>query len=91
MPTILSLNNKVDNLDGDTTKLINTAADDKAVDVVAWIDARTWLLSCPHRLIQIARKRLNGISLDHKAKEHLRRFRQREQKRLFEPCIFSHS
>jgi len=48
-PTILSLNREVDNGDGDTTELIETIADDRAIDVSAWIEARTWLLGCPIR------------------------------------------
>ena len=64
--------------DGDTTELLETIADDGAIDVEAWLDARTFLLGCPHRLVQIANKRVKGIPLDHKDREYLRRFRQRE-------------
>ncbi len=88
-PTILSLDTERDNGDGDTTELMETIADDKALDLDAWADARTFLLGCPHRLIQIAHKRLNGITLDNKEDCYLRRFRRREQKRLFEPTVFS--
>ena len=80
--TILSLNTDIYDGDGNTTELIETVADDKAIDLDAWLDARTWLLGCPRRLVQIASKRLKGIALEHKDREYLRRFRQREQKRL---------
>jgi hypothetical protein len=80
--SILSLNTELDNGDGDLTELIETIADDKAIDLEAWIDARTWLLGCPKRLIVIAGKRLKGIVLEHKEQEYLRRFRKREQKTL---------
>ena len=81
-PTLLSLEREVDNGDGDATELINTVADDRAIDVSAWIDARTWLLGCPHRLVQIATKRVNGIPLDRKDQKYLERFRLQERQRL---------
>jgi len=79
-PTMLSLETEIENGDGEIIELINTVADDKAIDVSAWIDARTWLLGCPHRLVQIASKRLKGIALEPKEKMYLQRFRHREQK-----------
>ena len=81
-PTILSLEREVDNGDGDSTELINTVADDRAIDVSAWIDARTWLLGCPHRLVQIAHKKLNGDKLTPTDSQYLWRFRKREQNTL---------
>ena len=81
--TILSLNTDLDNGDGDGIELIDTVADDKAIDLDAWLDARTWLLGCPKRLIVIACKRLKGKPLDARDKMYLQRFRQREQKTLF--------
>jgi len=75
--TILSLNTELNN--GDGIELIDTVADDKAIDLDAWIDARTWLLGCPRRLVQIASKRVKGIALEAKDRDYLRRFRQREQ------------
>ncbi len=87
-PTIFSLDTEIENGDGDTTELIETIADDKAIDIEAWLDARTFLLGCPHRLVQIANKRLKGIPLEPKDKMYLQRFRQREQKRLFGACVF---
>jgi len=61
---------------------IPTMADDRAIDLEAWLDARTFLLGCPIRLVQIASKRVKGIPLEPKDKIYLQRFRQREQKRL---------
>jgi hypothetical protein len=80
--TILSLNTEIDDGNGNTTELIDTLADDRAIDLEAWLEARTWLLGCPKRLVVIAGKRLKGIPLDNKDKCYLQRFRQREQKRL---------
>jgi len=80
--TILSLNTELNNGDGDGIELIDTVADDKAIDLDAWIDARTWLLGCPRRLVVIACKRLKGLLLEPKDQEYLRRYRLREQKSL---------
>jgi len=80
---LISLNTEIDDGEGDTIELIDTVADDKAIDLEAWVDARTWLLGCPKRLVEIAHKRVSGIPLDPKEKMYLGRFRQREQKRLF--------
>ena len=78
--TILSLNTDIYDGDSNTTELIGTLADDKVIDLDAWIDARTWLLGCPRRLVVIACKRLKGIALEPKEKMYLQRFRHREQK-----------
>ena len=75
--TILSLNTLTGS-DGDSAELIDTVADDKAIDLDAWQDARTWLLGCPFRLVTIANKRVHGISLEPKDQEYLRRHRKRE-------------
>ena len=77
---ISSLNTQLDNGDGDTTELIETIADDKAVDLEAWIDASVWLLGCPSRLIEIADKRIKGLLLEPKEKMYLCRYRRQEQK-----------
>ena len=82
-PTILSLNTEIDNGDGDSTELIQTVADDKAIDLEAWLDARTWLLGCPMRLVQIAHKKLAGEPLTNREHQYLWYWRQREQKSLF--------
>jgi hypothetical protein len=81
--TVLSLNTDIDDGEGNSTELIDTLASDKAIDLDAWLDARTWLLGCPKRLIVIAGKRLKGIPLTNADMIYLCRFRQREQKWLF--------
>ena len=81
-PTILSLDTDIINGDGDTTELIDTIADDKAIDLDAWMDARTWLLGCPIRLVQIANKITNGKKLTPTDSQYLWRYRKREQKTL---------
>ena len=81
-PIMLSLDTSITNGDGDTTELVETIADDKAIDLSAWLDARTWLLGCPIRLVQIARKRVNGLPLANKELQYLWYWRKKEQKSL---------
>ena len=79
---ISSLNTELSNGDGDSIELIETIADDKAIDLEAWIDARTWLLGCPRRLVVIACKRLKGIPLTVADRKYLWKWRKKEQKTL---------
>jgi len=80
---IISLNTEIDDGEGNTIELIDTIADDNAIDLEAWVDARVWLLGCPKRLVGIAHKRSSGIALTNEEHQYLWRFRQKEQKRLF--------
>jgi len=80
---VQSLENEVTDNEGNTVRLIDTVADDTAIDIEAWLDASLWLLSCPVRLIQIAQKRLEGKRLGWKDYKYLQRYRQKEQARLF--------
>jgi len=64
---------------GNVTELGETIADDKAIDVGAWIDARTFLLSFPQRLVLIARKIDDGQTLTHGERTYLCKWRKREQ------------
>jgi hypothetical protein len=64
---------------GKTTELGELIADDKAIDLDAWLDAKTWLLGCSKRLIDIAHKIDNGDGLTHADCQYLYRFRKREQ------------
>jgi len=78
----MSLNSHIDDGEGNSIELIDTIADDSAIDLDAWLDAKTWLLGCPKRLIQIAHKRVKGIALDAKDKMYLSRFRKDAQLKL---------
>ena len=80
---IISLNSVVDDGEGDTTELIDTLADDSAIDLEAWLDARVWLMGCPKRLVGIAHKRVSGIPLDNADMIYLCKWRKKAQKRLF--------
>jgi hypothetical protein len=81
-PTILSLNGELSDGDGDTAELWQTLADDKAIDLEAWLDAKRWLLGCPKRLVQIAVKLYSGKRLDFKDYHYVERYRQKELKKL---------
>ena len=47
-PKLLSLDTEIESEDVDTTELIETIADDRAIDLEAWLDARTFC-SVAHR------------------------------------------
>jgi len=79
-PTILSLNGELYDGDGDTVELWQTLADDKAIDLEDWLDAKRWLLGCPRRLVQIAYKRYIGKALKWNEYKYLERYRQKELK-----------
>jgi len=76
------LSQPITDSEGNLTELGELIADDKAIDLDQWLDSKTFLDGCPIRLIGIGYKRREGIPLDHKDREYLRRYRQREQKRL---------
>ena len=52
----VSLNSAVREGDGNETQLINTLADQKKVDLDAWIEAKSYYLSSPERVKQAIRK-----------------------------------
>ena len=69
--------------EGHTTELGELIADDKALDLDAWVDAKTFLLGFPQRLLAIADKLGNGDNLTHADSQYLYKLRKREQKGLF--------
>jgi hypothetical protein len=81
-PTILSLNGELSDGDGDTAELWQTLADDRAIDLEAWLDAKRWLLGCPKALVRIAYKRYVGKPLKWSDYKYLERYRQKEAKKL---------
>ena len=68
--------------DGQISELGELIADDKAIDLEAWLDRSLWQLGFPDRLVQIVRKVAHGIPLTKYEQLYLCRFRKREQKRL---------
>jgi hypothetical protein len=85
--TMLSLNDEVEDDEGNTVELYQTLADDKAIDLELWQDAKRWLLGCPKRLVRIAWKQVRRKPLTSTERSYLRRYRQKElakrQKALF--------
>lgn len=79
-----SLDQPIIDSEGHTTELGELIADDKALDLDAWVDARTFLLGFPQRLLAIAHKLDNGDVLTPYDRLYLCRFRKREQKALFQ-------
>lgn len=79
---IISLNAKVTDDQGEETELLDTLADDKAIDLNAWLDFRVWLLGCPRKLVEIVNKRGKGIALSPKEKMYLGRWRKQQQGRF---------
>jgi DNA-directed RNA polymerase specialized sigma24 family protein len=77
-PSIYSLNDEIDDGEGNSIELYQTIADDKAIDLEAWLDAKTWLAGCPKRLVAIADKKVNGKPLNGKELTYLCRYRQKE-------------
>ena len=80
---VISLNTVIEDEDGNQIELIDTLADDKAIDLEAWLDRSLWQLGFPNRLAQIARKLAYGIALTQVELNYLCRYRKRQQKRLF--------
>ena len=67
--------------DGHKAELLEFIADDKAIDIVARLDARRILQGFPRRLVQIGYKLYSGIELDRNEQRYLERFRQQERKK----------
>lgn len=79
---LASLNQEVTDSEGNMTELGNLIADDKALDLQAWLEAKTWLIGSPIRLKEIAMKRSNGQKLSQAERVYLVKLRKREQRNL---------
>ena len=69
--------------DGELTELGELIADDKAIDLDAWVSNSTWEIGYPRRLVDIAYKLKAGEALTQVELNYLCRWRKREQKKLF--------
>ena len=81
-PNMLSLNDELEDTEGSRAELWQTLADDKALDLEAWQDAKRWLLGCPRRLIKIAYKKESGTALNDKERSYLRYQKQKELRKF---------
>jgi len=79
---IQSLDQPTTDYEGSKCRLLDTVADDKAIDLDLQLDAGIWLLGCPMRLIEVARKKLEGKALNEKDRQYLSRYRRQTQKSL---------
>ena len=77
-----SLNKPVIDSEGNTTELGDLIADDKAIDLDAWVSNSTWEIGYPKRLVAIAYKLKAGEALTKTDRQYLWRFRKTEQKTL---------
>jgi len=77
-----SLHKPIIDTEGNLTEFGDLIADDRALDLDAWLDSKTFLLTSPERLLLIGEKIRDRIPLNAKDRDYLRRFRQREQKKL---------
>ena len=77
-----SLNKVIEDGDGGKTELYQMLADDKAVDIVAMLDARFTLKSYPREAVLAAYKRYAGYPLTRAERACLDRQRRKTQKRL---------
>jgi hypothetical protein len=78
-----SLDKLVTDGNGGSTELHELIADDKAVDLVAMLNARHILKGYPHKAVKLAYKRYAGYPLDRREQSYLNSFRRRRQKTLF--------
>ena len=78
-----SLNKPVIDGEGNTTELGELIADDKAIDLDAWVSSSTWEIGYPKRLVAIAYKLKAGLALDNGDRSYLKRARKNEQITMF--------
>ena len=67
--------------EGNRVTIQDTLADDNAIDLDQWLDVVTFILGCPTRLIELARKRKEGIPLTDTDQRYYTRQRAKELKR----------
>jgi len=77
-----SLDRLIEDGNGDSTPLHELIADDRAVDLVAMLDAKFTLDSYPRKAVQLMYKRYAGYPLENQEGNYLRRFLRRTQKSL---------
>ncbi|HUV53175.1 MAG TPA: hypothetical protein VMW64_08915 [Dehalococcoidia bacterium] len=81
--TIEHLSKPLTDSEGGITELGELIADDTAIDLDRWLDAKAYLLGFESRLISIAEKLRDGVTLGKTEARYLERHRKKEQKALF--------
>jgi hypothetical protein len=74
-----SINQPITDSEGNITELAGLIADDKALDLNEWLEARIFLIGAPIRLKAIAIKRRDGIKLTGAEHKYLSKLRKRHQ------------
>jgi hypothetical protein len=74
-----SLNQPITDSEGNITELAELIADDNALDLPEWVDARTFLIGAPVRLKAIAMKKVKGDKLTGAERFYLTKLRKRHQ------------
>jgi len=77
--TLESINRPIIDSEGNITDLAELIADDKALDLEEWLDAKTFLIGAPIRLKQIALKLRKGDTLSHPDRDYLYKLRKKQQ------------
>ena len=80
--TLESINQPVTDSEGNITELAELIADDKAIDLAEWLDAKTFLIGAPIRLKTIAHKFSKGEVLTDAEYMYLSRLRKKQQMAL---------
>ena len=70
---VVSLNAVVAESDGGEVELIDTIADDKAIDLDTWLDRKRFLYSLPVKLVRIAYRKSQGHPLSNTERLYLYR------------------
>ena len=83
-----SLSKPIVDAEGNLTELGEVIADDKAIDLMAWVEAKTFLRDCPQRLVEIAIKLVKGEALNDNDRQYLSRYRRQAQIGLFQNVTF---
>ena len=80
---VISLDTEYLDPAGSAYQILDTIADDNAVNLEDWLDADTFLRGCPTRLVDIGKKIREGKPLDSKDRNYLWHYRKKTQKPLF--------
>lgn len=81
---LISLNTVVAESDGDTVELIDTLADDKAIDLDQWLDEKTFLYALPVKLVRLAYKKSQGYPLTNTERLYFYRHSKKAQTQLLQ-------
>jgi len=81
--TLESINQPITDSEGNITEVAELIADDKAIDLAEWLDAKTFLIGAPIRLKTLAIKRHKGEELTGAERKYLTKLRKRYQQSFF--------